>query len=96
MAFKARFSQEALDDMDDIMDITGSPTLRKQFKKELNDKVKQLEQFPESAPIVYKNVRVVLFLKAPFKIIYTLTQSIIYIIAIWHQKRSERWKNRME
>jgi len=96
MAFKARFSQEALDDIDDIMDITDSPARRKQFKKELNDKVKQLEQFPNSAPVVYKNVRVALFLKAPFKIVYTLTQSLIYIIAVWHQKRSEKWKDRVD
>lgn len=96
MAFKARFSPEALDDIDHIMDLTNSPSRRKQFKKELNSKIKQLEQFPESTPIAYKQVRVALFLKAPFKIVYTLTQSIIYIIAIWHQKRSERWKNRIE
>ena len=95
MAFKTLFSKEALEDIDDIMDITTSPAYRKQFKKELNQKVKQLEQFPESAPIVYKKVRVAVFIKAPFKIIYTLTKSIIYIIAIWHQRRGERWKDRL-
>lgn len=96
MAFKARFSQKALDDIDNIIDTTHSPARRKQFKKELNDKVKQLEQFPESAPLVYKKVRVAVFLKAPFKIVYTLTRSLVYIIAIWHQKRSDRWKDRIK
>lgn len=95
MPFKTLFSQEAIEDIDDIMEITTNPAYRKQFKKELNQKIKQLEQFPQSAPVLYKKVRVAVFLKAPFKIVYTLTKSIIYIIAIWHQRRGERWKDRL-
>ncbi|MEM6317411.1 MAG: type II toxin-antitoxin system RelE/ParE family toxin [Bacteroidota bacterium] len=95
MAFKTIFSKEAIEDIKDIMDITSNPAYRKQFRKELNQKMKQLEKYPESAPLVYKNVRVAVFLKAPFKILYTLTQPIVYIIGIWHQRRGEQWKDRL-
>jgi len=41
---------------------------------------------------VRHEVRVAVFIKAPFKIIYTLTKSLLYIVAILYQRQGENGK----
>ena len=46
-------------------------------------------------PVVHKNYRRVLIKRFPYQIIYTLQESTILVLAVFHAKRDpERWVNR--
>jgi len=96
MEFKEKFTPQAAQDLNDILQNNSSKKNQKLFLKQMDKSIELIKKHPESAPVIYKNYRAVRLLKVPFKIIYTIAKPVIYIVAIWHQKRSERWKDRIK
>lgn len=98
MAFKEKLAREAQQDIDAILQQSNNNTERKQFQKELNQRVLNLKDYPASAPIQYKDFRVATFIKTPFKLVYKLIKpSTLFILAIFHQKRDPKhWKDRAD
>jgi len=96
MEFEERFTPQAAQDLEDILDYNSSKKKQQLFLQQMDKSIERIKKHPESAPVIYKNYRAVQLLKVPFKIIYTIAKPVIYIIAVWHQKRSDRWKDRVD
>lgn len=98
MAFKKIFAKEAQEDINDILDNTASPQLKQKFIESLDERLELLDRFPESGKQVYKDFRVVTFVKIPFKFVYKIVKSnILFVLAVFHQKQHpDTWKDRAE
>lgn len=60
------------------------------FIQEVNDKVEQIANRPESHSVVYKDVRKASLKRFPFFIYYSLRDAVVYILSIWHKKREQK------
>jgi plasmid stabilization system protein ParE len=95
MAFKIVWSQEARDDLRDIVTFIAEHNrpVAESFGLRLIKKVDLLAQFPHLGRVVPeeedKNVREVIL--APYRIIYCVIEehNVIAIIRVWHGARGE-------
>src|SRR5271154_165820 len=95
MAFKIIWSQQARDDLRDIVTFIAenNPTIAKSFGFRLMAKVDVLAQFPEIGRMVPEEqdetVREIIF--PPYRIVYrVLAENLVVAIArVWHGARGE-------
>ena len=69
--------------------------LGKRFKKEARDSIKRILQYPRAWPVERDEIRKCLLHKFPYKILYSIEQDHIFIIAVAHQHRKpDYWIDR--
>jgi len=64
----------------------------------LDDFLKTLQKIrsnPDTYRKVYKNSRRIQFGKFPYYVIYTVGKKVIYVLAVYHNKRDDTWKKRV-
>ena len=66
---------------------TQNPTLGDQFLIELRRTLEQIGQFPESSPVVRKNVRRALVQRFPYLVFYVAESTRVVILAVLHNSR---------
>ena len=73
------------------------PGLGDRFIKEFERVIALLNDNPELGSAIGNNRRSIVFDRFPFRLIYSLEDSVIRIIAICHQKRRpDYWRGRVE
>ena len=97
MDFNELFSEEAEADVSKILHDAPSEESAIRFLDSLKAIVELTKTYPKAFQIQYKDVRVVVFQKLPFKLVYKIIEpDIVYIIAIVYQKEDAgSWQNRV-
>lgn len=93
MEFKILFSDQALTDLEEIMDYvaTGDPEAARQLGQSMVNHVGMLRTFPFIGPLVPKWPLVRKLLHTPYKIYYRIhtRRRVIEILHFWHAARLE-------
>lgn len=72
-----------------------SSQLGSEFVREVDRSLSQIQQFPESNAIIYKNTRRKLLKRFPYGIFYVLESATIVTIACFHARQEpESWEQR--
>jgi toxin ParE1/3/4 len=94
---KVRYTAEALRDLDEILTFTAQnyPTITASFEERLRAIERRIREWPESAREVTQcaGVRVVPFIRYPYKLFYQVTDDAVEILHIHHAARREPWEN---
>jgi plasmid stabilization system protein ParE len=73
------------------------PGLGVRFKKEVRETLARLRHWPLAAPIERGDIRRLILSRFPYKLLYSLTEEGIYIIALAHNHRApEYWSERIK
>ncbi len=69
--------------------------LGNRFKQEIKSAVLRIKKFPTLSPIIKRDIRRYQLHKFPYKILYSMEENYIYIIAISHNhRRPDYWVER--
>jgi toxin ParE1/3/4 len=94
---KIRYTEEALRDLDEILTFIGMnyPAISVAFEKRLRAIERRIGEWPESAPEVEQrpSVRVVSFIRYPYKVFYQVTDEAVEILHIYHGARRSPWES---
>ena len=60
------------------------------FELCLEASLERIQLFPESCPIKYRNCRLGLISHFPYGVIYTISEKMIIVIAVFHLKRNPK------
>jgi plasmid stabilization system protein ParE len=93
---KVTFTDEALRDLDEILTFiaTNYPTVSEPLLRRLRTIERRIAMWPNSAEEVEQRhgVRVVPFIRYPYKVFYQVTHAGVEILHIHHASRQEPWK----
>jgi plasmid stabilization system protein ParE len=71
------------------------PNLDLDFRDELDHTLDRIRAFPESYPVVYKDVRRANLRRFPYAVFYHRRQSGLFVLAVIHHARHPRhWQQR--
>jgi plasmid stabilization system protein ParE len=89
---RVEFAQSARDDLRDIMDWYASqdvPDVGLRIAKEVIDRVRQLEQFPDSGKVVpeFDTTWLRELEHPPFRIVYRRDETSVSVVRIWRSER---------
>ena len=66
-----------------------------EFLQVVQDALESIAAFPESAPLVQRDIRRQLLRRFPYGLFYRLIQDQVVVVACFHAKRSPRvWRSR--
>ena len=90
---KVVFNEIAKDEFEDAIEFyeLEYPGLGEKFRKEIKKSVKRLFEHPNAWPVEIGEVRKYLVHKFPYRILYSIENDHIYIIAIAHQHRKPNY-----
>ena len=94
---KVIFNELALDELVDAINFyeLELPGLGDTFKSDIEKSILRISDYPTSWPMFTKNIRKFVLHKFPYKILYSIENDHIYIIAISHQhRRPNYWVDR--
>ena len=94
---KVRLSSAAQQDLRGIQRWYAelSPRLDLHFQRELEEVLRQMEDFPSGYPMVYKDIRKASLSRFRYGVFYHLRGSVLYILAIVHHARHPNvWQKR--
>lgn len=74
----------------------ASQKISDEFVKDVFSKIEQICKRPKSHSIYFEEFRKASLSKFPFNIIYTLLDSELVIVSVWHKKREGRWNIRFK
>ena len=75
---------------------TKQTNLGEDFRQAVRAALRIIERYPEVGPEVRPSVRKILLRRFPYKLIYSITDKGLYIIAIAHGRRApEYWVERI-
>ncbi|MBN2625362.1 MAG: type II toxin-antitoxin system RelE/ParE family toxin [Spirochaetales bacterium] len=97
MKYELVITSEAQNEIRDAIQWYRSKALYldREFLNCLDNGFSMIKRNPLMFPIVHKNYRRILIRRFPYQIIYTLQESTILVLAVFHAKRNpEGWKNR--
>jgi plasmid stabilization system protein ParE len=63
------------------------PTLGDEFKASLRERLLTIREFPESAPIIHRDVRRAVVSRFPYLIFFVVQPTRVAVLAILHQSR---------
>lgn len=91
MAFKVIINPVVWVDVDEAIEWyeKKSPGLGRSFYKSFDEILDRIVQEPTAYFHITKNVRRALFKNFPYKLIYTISNNTIFIIGVFHEKRSK-------
>jgi plasmid stabilization system protein ParE len=94
---KVIYTDEALRDLDEILAFIelNYPTILAAFEKRLRSVEQRIGRRPKSAEEVEQRpgVRVVPFIRYPYKLFYQIANGVIEVLYIHHAARREPWEN---
>ena len=82
----SKFAKQELDDATNFYEIE-SPGLGKRFREEIRKAAKRITEYPEAWSVERGDVRKCLLHSYPYKLLYSIEQDHIFIIAVAHQHR---------
>ncbi len=72
------------------------PGLGLRFREEVKKSIRRICEYPHACPITENSIRKCLLYKFPYKIIYSIENEYIYILAIAHcHRRPDYWIERI-
>ncbi len=95
---KSRFHEAAAAELTEAVEYYDATAegLGDRLLAEVNEAVRHIEQFPESAAVVDYNVRRKVLARFPYSILYIVQQRELVILAIAHQsRRPNYWLDRL-
>jgi plasmid stabilization system protein ParE len=99
MSIQIRFRREAEAEVIDALswyrarglDLAG------EFRKSLDSCLKSIQSFPESHPIVHRDIRRALMKRFPYGVFYVRDGELVTVLACFHAKRDPViWKERTQ
>ena len=70
--------------------------LGERFRNHLGRAFTRLQNNPEEAPVVYRNLRRKLVHRFPYMVLYQLVPGVLYVVAIMHTKQEPAtWQHRV-
>ena len=66
-----------------------SPGLGRRFYKSFDETTERIFKNPTAYFYITKNVRRALFRNFPYKLIYTISDNTIFVLGVFHEKRSK-------
>ena len=66
------------------------PALGDEFKVSLRERLETIREFPESAPILYRDIRRAVVSRFPYLIFYVVRTTRIAVLAVLHQSRDPK------
>ncbi|MBI4744848.1 MAG: type II toxin-antitoxin system RelE/ParE family toxin [Actinobacteria bacterium] len=92
----AKIAQQEFNDAKDFYEIE-QPGLGLRFETEIKKSILRIKKHPSAWPIEYNEVHRYLIHKFPYKILYSIQNKIIIILAFAHQHRKpEYWIDRLK
>jgi len=91
------FSKYAVLELDDAVDFYNQeyPGLGNRFKQEIRDAAQIISEYPTAWSVERGDVRKYLLHKFPYKLLYSIEEDHLFIIAIAHQHRKpDYWIDR--
>ncbi len=90
---KVIFNELALEELKDAIDYYNLelPGLGNIFEEEIKKSLHRILEYPTSWPTLYKDIRKYILHKFPYKILFSIEQDHIYIIAVAHQHRKPNY-----
>ena len=82
----SKFAKQELDDATHFYEIEYQG-LGKRFKEEIRKAAKRITEYPEAWSVERGDVRKCLLHRFPYKLLYSIEQDHIFIIAVAHQHR---------
>jgi plasmid stabilization system protein ParE len=97
MALKFQFRKRARVDLIEAADWYGQQNAEvgQNFVNDFNKTLAKIHANPETYRKVFLDYRKIQLDKFPYYIIYRLSKKVIYILAVYHNKRNDTWKNRI-
>jgi toxin ParE1/3/4 len=94
---KVIYTTEALRNLEEILAFIGSnyPTISRGFETRLRSIEQRISRWPKSAEEVEQRpgVRVVPFIRYPYKLFYQIANGVIEVLHIHHAARREPWED---
>jgi plasmid stabilization system protein ParE len=94
---KIVYTEDALRNLDDILTFIGAnyPTVRTPFLGRLRMIERRIGRWPQSATEVEQRpgIRVVPFVRYPYKLFYWVSKEAVEILHIYHTARRDPWDN---
>ena len=63
------------------------PGLGNEFLAAVRERLKAVQQFPESGPVLYRDVRRVVVSRFPYVVFYVARPTLVSVLAVLHQAR---------
>jgi plasmid stabilization system protein ParE len=90
----SEFAKQELDDASYFLDFEFEG-LGKRFRSEVRSAAKRIAKHPEAWPVERGEIRKCLLHKFPYKLLYSVEEDRIFIIAVAHQHRKpDYWVDR--
>ncbi|CAN5325983.1 hypothetical protein BH23BAC3_BH23BAC3_29580 [soil metagenome] len=92
-----KFSKYAVLELDDAVEYYNQelPGLGNRFKQHVRDSAQRILEYPTSWSVEKGDIRKYLMHKFPYKLLYSIEEDHIFIIAVAHQhRRPEYWIDR--
>jgi len=93
---KVRYTDEALRDLDEILEFIelNYPTITLAFERRVRAIERRIAKWPKSAEEVEQRsgVRVVPLIQYPYKLFYRITADMFEVLHIHHAARREPWE----
>jgi toxin ParE1/3/4 len=99
MSIRIRFRREAEAEVIDALAWYRelSLDLSRGFRQSLDSCIASIQRFPESHPVVHRDIRRALMKRFPYGLFYVREADLITILACFHAKRDPViWKERMK
>ena len=69
---------------------TQQPTLGDEFLVSLRERLETIREFPESAPILYRDIRRAVVSRFPYLIFFIVRPTRVSVLAVLHQSRDPK------
>jgi toxin ParE1/3/4 len=66
------------------------PTLGDEFKVSLRERLETIREFPEAAPMLYRDIRRAVVSRFPYLIFYVVQPTRVAVLAVLHQSRDPK------
>lgn len=66
------------------------PTLGDEFKVSLRERLETIREFPEAAPMLYRDIRRAVVSRFPYLIFYVVRPTRVAVLAVLHQSRDPK------
>ena len=98
MGFNRLFSDEAKEDVNEILRNSSSDRQKRNFIETFDKHLDILDKYPNSGENAYKDYQIVRFVKLPFKFAYKIIKdNTLFVLAVFHKKRHpDYWKDRAD
>ncbi|MEW6614970.1 MAG: type II toxin-antitoxin system RelE/ParE family toxin [Thermodesulfobacteriota bacterium] len=92
----SKYAKQELDDATHYYEVE-QPGLGRRFREEIGKAARRISEYPEAWSVERSDVRKCILHKFPYKLLYSIEEDHIFIIAVAHQHRKpDYWIRRKE